>query len=90
MRNIDDAASVSQSVCLSVTRAGCAKTAERMEVLLGLENPVNPTRGGSDGDEGRGDFVECPTHEQVIRSRDPVWAGDFWERRTHWVTFIFC
>jgi len=32
--------SVSQSVSLSVTRAGCAKTAERIVVLFGVEISV--------------------------------------------------
>jgi len=29
-------------VCQSVTRAGCAKTDERSDVLLGVKTPGNP------------------------------------------------
>jgi len=29
-------------VCQSVTRAGCAKTAERIDVLFGMETPEDP------------------------------------------------
>jgi len=35
-------ASVSQSVCLYVTRAGCAKTAKRINIRFGVKTPGNP------------------------------------------------
>jgi len=38
----DPVAWVSQSVSLSVTHVGCAKTAERIDVLFGLESPGDP------------------------------------------------
>jgi len=50
--------SVSMSVCLSVTRLHCAKTAERIEVLFGIETYGDPGHivldGGADPPRRRG------------------------------------
>jgi len=37
------------SVCLSVTRMRCAKTAERIDMLLGVETSGDPNRSVLDG-----------------------------------------
>jgi len=37
-------------VSLSVTRAGCANTAERIDVLFGVDTPGNPRNIALDGE----------------------------------------
>jgi len=57
-RSVGVCQSVRLSVCLSVTLADCAKTAERIELLLGMKTPRNPRNIVLDG---------CPDSAAVRR-----------------------